>query len=95
MFKEQPVQQSKQGINDLLAVERTIMANDRTLLSFIRTALYFSVAGISLHQLMPQSFSWELTCLFLVLALLFLVVGLVRYRNQLRRIRQSQRNIGL
>ncbi|OLY92047.1 putative membrane protein [Cnuella takakiae] len=94
MFNQEPPQKPQPGLNDLLAVERTLMANDRTLLSFIRTALYFSVAGISLHQLMPQAFSWGLTYMFLALALLFLVVGLVRYRNQLRRIRQSQNNIG-
>lgn len=95
MYTEDPIKYPQRSLNDLLAVERTMMANDRTLLSFIRTALYFGVAGISLRQLMPQSFSWELTYFFIALALMFLVVGAIRYRNQLRRIRRSQQHHGL
>ena len=34
-------------LREKLAIERTVMANDRTFLSFVRTALYFAIAGIS------------------------------------------------
>jgi putative membrane protein len=33
-----------------LALERTAMANDTTLVAFIRTALYFSIAGMYVKQ---------------------------------------------
>ena len=39
-------------LRERLAIERTTMANDTTLLAFIRTALYFYVAGLSINQLL-------------------------------------------
>jgi len=35
-------------VRDYLAVQRTSLANDRTLLSYIRTSLYFLVSGTAL-----------------------------------------------
>ena len=39
-------------LREKLAVQRTVMANQTTLLSFIRTSLYFLVAGLSLKSLL-------------------------------------------
>ena len=35
-------------LRDFLAVERTKLANQRTLLSMLRTGLYFAIVGLSL-----------------------------------------------
>ena len=39
-------------LREKLALQRTVMANQTTLLSFIRTSLYFLVAGLSLKSLL-------------------------------------------
>lgn len=83
------------NINDHLAIERTRMANDRTLLSFIRTALYFAVAGLTVNQLLSLQYGKYFQLIFLLLAALLFGIGLVRYRWQQKRIRQSQARIGL
>lgn len=38
-------------LRDLLSIERTKMANERTLFSYIRTSLYLITAGIGLTEL--------------------------------------------
>lgn len=81
-------------LREQLAIERTIMANDRTFLSFIRTALYFAVAGLSLHQLLPEVFGMGAAVAFFVLAFVLLATGIYKYVQQLARIRDSRKLIG-
>jgi putative membrane protein len=81
------------SVNDQLAIERTIMANDRTLLSFIRTTLYFVVAGLTLIQFISVKYGVLLQVVFFMLAAFTLVMGLYKYRQQLGRIRQSRNYI--
>jgi putative membrane protein len=81
------------SLNDQLAIERTIMANDRTLLSFIRTTLYFVVAGLTLTQFISVKYSVLLQLVFFMLAVFTLSMGLYKYRQQLERIRQSRNYI--
>ena len=38
-------------LREKLALQRTILANQSTFLSFIRTSMYFLVAGISVNNL--------------------------------------------
>ena len=47
-FKFQQIEEIK--LNDYLALERTRLANERTLFSYIRTALYLSLGGIAFLQ---------------------------------------------
>lgn len=81
-------------LRENLAIERTIMANDRTFLSFIRTALYFAIAGLSLHQLLPQVFGIGAAIVFFILSGLLLTAGVYKYVRQLAKIRDSRRHIG-
>jgi putative membrane protein len=88
------VQPAKGGsLNDQLAIERTIMANDRTLLSFIRTTLYLVVAGLTLTQFISEKYGGLLQVIFFVLAAFTLAMGLYKYRQQMSRIRQSRKYI--
>ncbi len=81
------------SLNDQLAIERTVMSNDRTLLSFIRTALYFAVAGLTLTQFFSVRYGFLFQGIFFLLALCTLAAGFYKYRRQLRRIRQSRNHI--
>lgn len=81
-------------LRESLAIERTKMANDRTLLSFIRTSLYFSIAGITINSLLQLSYGRELEGAFIFIAGLVLVVGVYKYWKSAKKIRESRTRIG-
>lgn len=54
------------NITDWLAVERTVLANERNLLAYIRTLLSFSVAGVGVIKIFPD---------FLFLGYLLIIAG--------------------
>lgn len=59
-----------------LAIQRTKMANQTILLSFIRTALYFLVAGLSLENLITISNSLFFEIFFFSSSLALVGIGL-------------------
>jgi putative membrane protein len=81
-------------LRERLAIERTAMGNDRTLLAFIRTALYFSIAGMSVNSLLKVSYGIEIELLFWVIALIILIIGIIKYSKQKKSLKNSERHIG-
>lgn len=81
-------------LRERLAIERTAMGNDRTLLAFIRTALYFSIAGISVNSLLKVTYGIAIEILFWVIALIILVIGIIKYSKQKKSLKNSERQIG-
>jgi len=81
-------------LREKLAIERTIMANDRTLLSFIRTALYFTVAGLSINDLLKLPNGPAIELLSYIISTILVVVGVIKYLAGLKKIRESRRHIG-
>lgn len=72
--------------NEILALERTKLANERTLLSYIRSSLYLLLGGIGILQLKDfQSIKW-LGYVALVVCVVFLAVGIFRYVLLSRRL---------
>lgn len=70
-------------LRDKLAIDRTHLANERTLLSYLRTSLYliiFSLVIFSETDLLYVSFS------SITLSGIIAVVGLFRYYRTKRRI---------
>jgi putative membrane protein len=75
------------SLSDELSIERTRLANDRTLLSFIRTSLYFSVAGMTITSLINFEMDWLVAIIFYAISVFIFVLGFIRYfklRNKLR-----------
>lgn len=73
-------------LNDL-ARNRTILANERTFLSYIRTSIMLAVSGVTLIKF----FGSELHFLIVGIALLpiafaFVLFGFIHYRAMCRRI---------
>jgi putative membrane protein len=81
-------------LREKLAIQRTAMANQTTLLSFVRTALYFLVAGLSIHNLLglPEQF-WAAWIFYMGSAVL-LVFGIINFFIQKRKIAESKKHIG-
>ena len=66
-------------LRDFLALERTTLANERTLFSYFRTSLYLILGGIGFIQLERfKSIQWLGYILFGISSLL-IIYGLVRY----------------
>lgn len=91
---KQPVRNKDLILREQLAIERTVMANDRTLLSFIRTAMYFAVAGLTFRQLVPVRNGLAIAVALFAAAAFIFITGTWKYLHQLRKIRESRRHIG-
>lgn len=71
---------------EILALERTKLANERTLLSYIRSSLYLLLGGTAILQLKDfRNIRW-LGYVALVCCVLFLAVGIFRYLLLSRRL---------
>ena len=66
-------------LRDYLAIERTRLANERTLLSYIRSSLYLLLGGIAFFQLKDFPNFKYLAILALVFSLIFFIIGIYRF----------------
>lgn len=66
-------------LRDYLAIERTRLANERTLLSYIRSSLYLLLGGIAFFQLKDFPNFKYLAIISLVFSAIFLVIGIYRF----------------
>jgi putative membrane protein len=73
-------------IRDLLAVDRTEMANERTLLSWVRTALALALAGASCVHFIGGVGATILGSVLIALAVGCMVFGGMRYAKVKRMI---------
>jgi len=81
-------------LRERLAIARTQMANDATLLAFIRTALYFSIAGMSVNRLLDVNYGVQIEIIFWCIAFLILVIGMYKYYRQKKNLKDSEKHIG-
>lgn len=82
-------------LREKLAIERTRLANDRTLLSFIRTSLYFGIAGISVNSIIVLTYGWVLEMGFIIFSMFLIVIGIIRYRRVREKINDSKKYVGM
>ena len=81
-------------LREYLAIERTRLANETTLLAYIRTGLYFLVAGSSLGHLVASQF-WNIAGPpVIVVGVTIMLFGVIRYLRLRRSIEASKKNIG-
>ncbi|MEO8068940.1 MAG: DUF202 domain-containing protein [Flavobacteriales bacterium] len=66
-------------LRDHLALVRTRLANESTLLSYVRSSLYLMIGGIALLQVQGHGDLRWAGYLALVLSVFFVVIGLYRY----------------
>lgn len=81
-------------LREYLAIERTRMANETTLLSYIRTGLYFLVAGWTLGPIVDSTFWHIIGTPLIVVGLIIMVLGIGRYLRVRRAIEESRKNVG-
>ncbi|MCE2825155.1 MAG: DUF202 domain-containing protein [Sediminibacterium sp.] len=81
-------------LRERLAIQRTNMANQTTLLSFIRTALYFLIAGLSIRGFFKLELLVYLEVLFFTCAVLLFGFGLYNFNKNKKAIISSEMHIG-
>lgn len=68
-------------LRDHLALQRTKLANERTLLTYVRTALYLIIAGIAFLGMSDFEGMPYIGISCLVVSGLILILGFVRFRQ--------------
>lgn len=81
-------------LRERLALQRTRLANQTTLLSFIRTSLYFVVAGLSIRSLLKLENSLLFEVLFFITAVIIFIIGIFNYFRQNKSIAESAKHVG-
>lgn len=66
-------------VRDRLAADRTALANERTFLSYIRTALAFAAAGFGILQLYDQTGLIVLGWILISTGIIILIIGTIRF----------------
>lgn len=81
-------------LRERLALQRTILANQTTLLAFLRTAMYFSVAGLSTRNVLKIENSLLIELLFYFISLVILILGIFNFFKHRRMILDNKKHIG-
>lgn len=71
--------QEKIILRDYLALERTRLANERTLFSYIRTSLYLLTVGMGILEIKSIQHLWAVAWICLVVSIVLFVIGVYRY----------------
>lgn len=67
-------------LRDYLALERTKLANERTLFSYIRTSIYLILGGIAFIKVEQFSTIVWLGYISIIVSFIMIVFGLVRFK---------------
>ncbi len=82
MAEKENIPKQEPGVyQEKLAEIRTKQANERTLLAYIRTSLTLFVAGLTFVKFFDNFFVEIMGWVFMPLAIINLLVGIIRYRN--------------
>lgn len=68
-------------LRDCMAVERTILANERTFLSYIRAALGLFIGGASFIEFFDSQVMQIVGWIFIPLGIIAFVLGMIRYKK--------------
>lgn len=80
-------------LRDYLAMERTKLANERTLLSYIRSSLYLLLGGIAIIQLEGFERIKFIGYVSLALTVILVIIGIYRFRKLNRQLKSYYRQI--
>jgi putative membrane protein len=68
-------------LRDQLAIDRTLLANERTLMSYLRSGVALFIAGISIIHFSQEAWFAAMGFLCLPCALVTVLIGVVRFRK--------------
>jgi putative membrane protein len=81
-------------LRERLALQRTVLANQSTFLAFLRTSMYFLIAGLSLKNVLKIENSIVIEiALFSVSGIIF-IIGIFNYFKHKKSILENKKHIG-
>jgi putative membrane protein len=81
-------------LRENLALQRTVLANQTTLLSFLRTSLYFMIAALSLTNLLKIENALIFEIILFTISLLIFVFGIINFFLHRKKINESKKHVG-
>jgi putative membrane protein len=81
-------------LREKLALQRTVLANQSTFLAFLRTSMYFLIAGLSLKNVLKIENSIIIEIVLFSVSGIILLIGLVNYFKHKKSILENKKNIG-
>jgi putative membrane protein len=81
-------------LRERLALQRTVLANQSTFLAFLRTAMYFLIAGLSLRNLLKVENSFLIEMALFVISFVILLLGTLNYFKHKKSISENKKHIG-
>lgn len=81
-------------LREKLALQRTILANQSTFLSFLRTSMYFLMAGLTVQNLFNAKSYLVFEVILFSVSALVLVIGVINYFRNATLIRTSEMHVG-
>jgi putative membrane protein len=69
------------GLNDALALDRTALSNERTLLAYIRTSMTLLVVGGTILHFFESLILLIIGGFFIAIAVIAIVAGVARFRR--------------
>ncbi|MBK6951871.1 MAG: DUF202 domain-containing protein [Crocinitomicaceae bacterium] len=70
-------------LREKLALQRTVLANQSTFLAFLRTAMYFLVAGLTINNLLDLNNGPIIQYVFIGISILLVCIGFWNFRIQI------------
>lgn len=81
-------------LRERLALQRTILANQSTFLAFLRTSMYFFVAGLSLESLLKIDNGFIIEWFLFISSFVIFCIGIFNYFRQKKMILENEKHIG-
>lgn len=81
-------------LRESLALQRTTLANQTTLLAFLRTAMYFAVAGLSTRNVLQIENSFLIELAFYSISFVILVLGILNFFKHKKMISENRKHVG-
>ena len=81
-------------LRERLALQRTVLANQSTFLAFLRTAMYFLIAGLSLRNLLKVENSFLIEITLFVISFVIFLLGILNYFKHKKSISENKKHIG-
>lgn len=81
-------------LRERLALQRTRLANQSTFLSFLRTSMYFLIAGLSINNLLQVENGVIFQIILFSISILLFILGIINYFRNATLINQSEIHVG-
>lgn len=81
-------------LRERLALQRTILANQSTFLAFLRTSMYFFIAGLSLESLLKIDNSFIIEWFLFTSSFGIFCIGIFNYFKHKKMIHDNEKHIG-